>query len=264
MISTPKLIAFDLDGTLLKSDKTVSEQSILEINRLKDLGTKIVICTGRPKRTAENIIKDLGLTEFAIMYNGAFIYDFQKELEINCFGMTKEIVCHTIDTVQRHFPEAMAAIETRDGWYTDPQYYKYRKLRSELFLEPTGVGNLESFITGNVIKLLFRHPNKVSSELATALSGLDVHGTWSFDGLLEVSNKNVTKANALRWLAKNLNIKAKDIAAFGDQNNDKEMLAWAAYGVAMDNAVPEAKEVANFVTSSNDDEGISKVLKKWS
>lgn len=263
MISTPKLIAFDLDGTLLKSDKTVSKRTILEINRLKGLGTKIVICTGRPKRTAENVIKDLGLTEFAIMYNGAFIYNFQKEKEINCFGMSKEIVCHTIDTVKQHYPKAMAAIETRDGWYTDSQYYKYRKLRSELLVEPTGVGNLENFITGNVIKLLFRHPNRISSELATALSSLDVHGTWSFDGLLEVSNKDVTKANALRWLAQKLNIKAKDSAAFGDQNNDKEMLAWAGYGVAMDNAVAEAKEAADFITSSNDDEGISTVLKTW-
>ncbi|HHO56781.1 MAG TPA: HAD family phosphatase, partial [Trueperaceae bacterium] len=252
MIPRPKLIAFDLDGTLLKTDKSVSDKTIFEISRLKDLGTKVVICTGRPKRTAEPVIKKLGLTEYAIMYNGAFLYSFKNEKEITCFGMNKLRVDQTISKVQEKFPEAMAAIETRDGWYTDPDYYKFRKLRSELSSEPTGVGNLADFITGDVIKLLFRHPHKKSSELATALTGLDVHGTWSFDSLLEVSGKNVTKANALRWLCNELNIAAKDVAAFGDQNNDKEMLAWAGFGVAVDNAVPEAKAVADFVTKSND------------
>jgi len=259
----PKLIAFDLDGTLLRSDKTISKRTLEQIRKLEQKNVKIVICTGRPIRSVLPIINDYSLFGLSISYNGAYIYDSGKSEEVKFFGMQKETVCSTIASVKSMFPQAMAAIELRKGWYTEADYYHFRKLRSELMSEPNGIGKLTDFIDEKVLKLLFRHPTKNSKELAKALVNLNVHGTWSFESLLEVSGKNVTKANALRWLAAKNKINPIDIAAFGDQNNDKEMLSWAGFGVAMGNAVPEAKQAADFITTSNDDEGIAEVLEKW-
>ena len=81
--------------------------------------------------------------------------------------------------------------------------------------------------------------------------------------MLEVSAEGVTKANALKWLCAEWAIPAERVAAFGDQNNDKEMLEWAGLGVAMGNAVPEAKEAADLVTTSNDEDGVALVLERW-
>ena len=259
----PKLIAFDLDGTLLQSDKTISSRTLELISKFKQKGVIIVICTGRPIRSAMPVIEQYSLHGLSISYNGAYIFDSNKNEELTFFGMPKETVCNTITHVKSKFPKAMAAIELRNGWYTETEYYRFRKLRSELMSEPNGIGNLADFIDEKVMKLLFRHPTKNSKELAKALKNLNVHGTWSFESLLEVSGKNVNKANALRWLADKYKIKAKYIAAFGDQNNDKEMLSWAGFGVAMGNAVKEAKQAANFVAKSNDDEGIAEVLEMW-
>ncbi len=259
----PRLLALDLDGTLLTSAGKVSPRTRRALLELAARGVRLLVCTGRPYRTAEPILSHLELKGYAALSNGALLYDLASARVAQHFPLEKSVVLAALKAMRRAHPEACAAVETVDGWFTEPAYYARRVLRSEFQSEPTGVGDLAELVQGPVIKLLFRHPEATSALLAEALAGHPVHPTWAFADLLEVSAAGVTKANALRWLCAEWEIPAAAVAAFGDQNNDKEMLAWAGLGVAMGNAAPEAKKAADFVTTSNDEDGVALVLERW-
>lgn len=259
----PKLIALDLDGTLLNSDKVASPRTRHAISNLRDKGTQVVICTGRPARTAQAVAEALDLSDQVILYNGALIYNFEKEAALQSFEMDKACTLRAIQVMREAHPEAMAAIEVPQGWYTEEAYYEARKLNSELKVDPTGVGELAGFIQTGVVKLLFRHPTETAPVMSQALKDEPVHTTWSFSSLLEVSAQGVNKARALEWVAASHNISANEVAAFGDQHNDKEMLRWAGLGVAMGNAEDHVKASADSVTDSNDEDGVAKVLETW-
>jgi hydroxymethylpyrimidine pyrophosphatase-like HAD family hydrolase len=122
-------------------------------------------------------------------------------------------------------------------------------------------------LSAPAVKLLVRKPGMPSSELAAALAkhvGFLGDITYSTnDGLVEISPIGISKAIGLQEIARPLEIGAQDTVAFGDMPNDVPMLVWAGHGVAMGNAHPEAVEVANEVTASNDDDGLARVLERW-
>ena len=153
----------------------------------------------------------------------------------------------------------MVGLETSYGWFHDQTLYDLRRPDPA----PTGVGEAESFIQSYVTKLLFRHVEMDAEAFSHSLKNLDVHTTWSSPELLEVIAKGVNKREALKQVAAAWGLEAKDVAVFGDQNNDIEMLSWAGLGVAMGNASEAAKEVADEVTDTNDEDGVAKVLETW-
>lgn len=261
--TAPRLVALDLDGTLLTSRGEVGPRTRRALQGLRARGTELLICTGRPHRTALPVLAQLELSGMAALSNGALLYDVGAGRARRHFAIARETLLSALAAMRRRFPDVAAAVETVEGWYTEPAYHARRVLQSELATEPSGIGELAEVIRGPVIKLLFRHPELSAPALAEALAGLPLHPTWAFQHLLEVSAAGVNKARALEWLAGELGIAPEAVVAFGDQNNDKEMLAWAGLGVAMGNAAAEVRAAADLVTASNDEEGIALVLERW-
>jgi Cof subfamily protein (haloacid dehalogenase superfamily) len=224
----------------------------------------VVLCTGRPPRTARPFAERLQLLDTAIVYNGAAIYDFAQETALCRYDVPVAVAHEVIGRLRARYPDVMCGAETAYGWFVDTARYEIvRRGKVPYETEPDGVGEVESFLQGGVTKLLFWHPRAHAEELARALGGVKVHCTWSMPGLLEVIAPEVNKQVALARVAADLGLEAREVAAFGDQNNDKEMLAWASLGVAMENGSAHVRALADLIAPSNDEDGVAQVLEAW-
>ena len=261
----PKLVALDLDGTLLTSQGTVTERTACALRRLRARGVRVVLCTGRPPRHTELLAAELGLSELVIAYNGAAVLNFTTGETTYRHQLPRELALKVIHALRTQHPEVMLGLETHHGWYLDTALFELRRpfLEARGLAFPDAHGKVETFAPDAVIKVLVRHPTLSAVELAQALGDLPVYATWSSRGLLEVMAERTNKQETLAYLCKEFGIAPAEVAAFGDQNNDKEMLAWAGFGVAMANAADEAKAAADFVTGSNDKDGVATVLERW-
>lgn len=260
----PRLVAFDLDGTLLRSDRTISSRTKSAVAKLVASDVRVVICTGRPPRTARAIAEELGLVDLGIVYNGAAVYNFASSTALARFDYPSEVALHVLERMRHEYPGVTCGLETAQGWFIDTARYEARLRGPRLYEgEPDGVGDVADFIVGDVTKLLFWHADAPIETMRQSLEGLPVHGTWAIPGLLEVVGWGVTKGRALEWVARDLGLKSEEVAAFGDEDNDKEMLDWAGFGVAMANARESVKEHADWITSHCDEDGVAEVIEKW-
>jgi Cof subfamily protein (haloacid dehalogenase superfamily) len=260
LVPNVKLIAFDLDGTLLTSDKTITERSEHAVKALSNLGVAMVPCTGRPPRNMKHYVEQLGLGS-AFVFNGAGIYSAATDTTTYRHCFEKATALEVIRAVRERFPDVMAGMEASHGWYLDTGYYEWRKTQAYLpQLEPTGVGDICDFIAEGTVKIYFRKPGLTARDMSLALANIESYWTWASDQLLEVMAPKVNKREALVHLCTELGISWQEVIAFGDEHNDQGMLLWAGLGVAMGNAKSEAKEVADFITSSNDEDGVAVVL----
>ena len=261
----PKLVALDLDGTLLTSQGVITERTACALQKLRAKGVRVVLCTGRPPRHTELLAAELGLSGLVIAYNGAAVLNFTTGETTYRHQMPRALALQVIRTLRDRHPEVMLGLETHHGWYLDTSLFELRRpvLEARGLAFPTAHGKSEDFVRDAVIKLLVRHPTLGATELAEALGDLPVYATWSSRGLLEVMAERTNKQEALAYLCEQFDITPAEVATFGDQNNDKEMLAWAGVGVAVANAADEAKAAADFVTASNDEDGVALVLERW-
>ena len=265
----PKLIALDLDGTLLTSDLKVSNRTRNAVQALKAKSVRVVLCTGRPPRYTQALAEELGLGETVIVFNGASIHNFVAETALHLHQLTASTASQVIETLRAAHPQVLTGLETSKGWFLDEALYRQNRSRIEKHGSlPDGYGDSLEFLStftdnNSVIKILVRHPELNAFELAKPLQGLNVYTIWSHSSLLEVQHKSVSKRAALIHLCDALKLDKSQVAAFGDQNNDIEMLTWAGYGVAMGNGCAAAKQSADFITSSNDEDGVAKVLETW-
>jgi Cof subfamily protein (haloacid dehalogenase superfamily) len=255
-----KLIAFDLDGTLLTSEKIITERSERAIKSLSNLGVAMVPCTGRPPRNTKMYVEQLGLGN-AFVFNGAGIYSAATDTTHYRHCFEKATALEVVQKMRERFPDVIAGMEASHGWYLDAGYYEWRKTQPYLpHLEPTGVGDICNFIGEGTVKLYFRKPELTARDMSLALTDVAAYCTWSSEQLLEVLAPKVNKREALVHLCTELGISWQEVIAFGDEHNDQGMLLWSGLGIAMANAKSEAKEVADFITSSNDENGVAVVL----
>ncbi len=260
----PKLVAFDLDGTLLRSDRTLSPRNKAAIAGLVARGVRVLICTGRPPRTAKAIAEELALVDLGVVYNGAAVYNFATDTALTRFDYPGEVAHRVLERMRRDYPGVTCGLEASYGWFVDrARYDLLRRGPYPYETEPDGVGDVADFIREDVTKLLFWHADAAVETMHRSLDSLPVHGTWSMPGLLEVVGQGVNKCRALEWVASDLGLKAEEVAAFGDEDNDKEMLAWAGLGVAMANATANVKAHADWVTTSCDEDGVAEVVERW-
>jgi Cof subfamily protein (haloacid dehalogenase superfamily) len=255
-----KLIAFDLDGTLLTSDKRITERAEKVIKALANAGVVMTPCTGRPPRNTKAYIQQLGLRS-AFVFNGAGFYTSLTDTTIYRHCLTKDTALQIIKQLREAIPGVIAGMETSHGWYLDSGYYEWRKTQPYVpQQEPTGVGDICDFVDNTVVKIYFRKPGMTAKTMSLALTGIDSYFTWSSSELLEVMAHGVNKREALTYICTELGISWQEVIAFGDEHNDQGMLMWAGLGIAMANAKPEAEEAADFTTKSNDEDGVALVL----
>jgi Cof subfamily protein (haloacid dehalogenase superfamily) len=261
---TPSVVATDLDGTIVRSDGTISARTKAALDAASDAGALIVIATGRPPRWLPGIAEATGHHGLAICANGALVYDLAADVLVDSRPLAADDVRRLIADLHAAVPGISFALERVDGQFAhEPDYHP----RWEP--EPgTLIGEIDdSVLTGPVSKLLARREGMGSDEL-TALARAAVDQSVaslthsSIDGLLEISARGVTKASTLAEVLSARGLGPADVVAFGDMPNDLDLLEWAGHGVAVANAHPDVLAVADEITASNDDDGVAQVLER--
>ncbi|MFN2625503.1 MAG: Cof-type HAD-IIB family hydrolase [Mycobacteriales bacterium] len=256
-----RLVATDLDGTLLRSDGRASARTRAAIQAVTDRGAVVVICTARPPRWLHGIGLDGIAHEVAVAVNGAVVYDVARRSVVRRKTIERETAMALVHGLRRAVPGVAFAVETAMEFRHEPGYVPRAPV-------PPGsvIADAEEIVRDDVAKLCVRREGGTVLELATAARELvgDDHAvlTWSSDTLLEIGPPGVTKGSAVAEVAAELDVPAAEAIAFGDMPNDLPMLAWAGYAVAVANAHPEVLAVADEVTASNDDDGVAVVLER--
>jgi Cof subfamily protein (haloacid dehalogenase superfamily) len=256
-----RLVACDLDGTLLLPDTTVSARSLAVIGRLRGAGIVFLVVTGRPPRSVREIAARAGLGGLAICANGALVYDLDAGEVLTSTPLASVVGRRLVRELRQALPGVVFASEDERGF------------RRESAWVGTGLDAVDEVVHADpldlvaepVAKLLVRHPELGASELfarVLELASDQAVVTYSGTSLVEISAAGVTKAYALDWVCRRLGIPAGAVMAFGDMPNDLPMLAWAGHAVAVANARPEVRREADEVTASNLDDGVALVLER--
>lgn len=261
-----RLIATDLDGTLLNEDWKISAGNIRAIRKAVDNGVKVTLATGRMAAATRGYARELGLDVPIITYHGALVEQ----------ALSGEILYRKVVPVQ-------LAVEI-------VQYLLQKGIHTQIFLkdrvfvrktnlysdEYSKMSNLE-VEEADIFKLLEKEPDGVekilcigeeaelqeAGEELKALYADRLHFTSSSFNFFDMIHPEVNKGTALKALADQWGIRADEVMALGDSLNDKEMLSYAGIGVAMENAHPELKKIADFITSSYKEDGVAEAIKKF-
>ena len=258
----PRLVASDLDGTLVRSDLSVSDRTRAVLARVEQAGALFVMVTGRPPRWMAQVARDTGHAGLAVCANGALVYDLHTEQVVQDFRLDGATALSLVQELRAQVPDIAFAVEKGlDGFGREATYVP-RWDNGEVLVAP-----VEELVAPGVVKLLARVEGTPSDDLlsrAREVVGELAECTHSSgDGLVEISASGVSKASGLAVLAGQWGIRADDVIAFGDMPNDLPMLAWAGRSVAMGNAHADVLAAADEVTASNDDDGVARVLERW-
>jgi Cof subfamily protein (haloacid dehalogenase superfamily) len=263
-VPSPRLVATDLDGTLVRSDGRVSPRTRAALDQAREAGACVVFVTGRPVRWMADVVADTGLAGHAICSNGALLVDLATGRAVLRRLLRPDLAVAVGERLRAALPGLVFAVEREDGFAREAEYSP----RFDRGLEHE-VAPLAGIASSPLLKLLGRHERSSSDELvATARRVLDGEAsvTHSTDagrgGLLEVAAPGVTKASTLAAYADRLGLGAADVVAFGDMPNDLEMLAWAGTAYAMANAHPDVLAAVQRVAPPNDEDGVAQVLEQ--
>ncbi len=258
--SRPRLVATDLDGTLLGSDGTVPPINVEAIARAEAAGVPVVIVTGRPPRWLGAVAEQLAHRGIAVCSNGALIWDLHTGSMVKSDPLEPQVLAEVTSALRGELPETTFAVEYGESFLHESTY----PIRWAGDNPDVRVGDLADLLVLPAVKLLVRHPAHDPDDLLAIgqrILGDSVTVTHSsLDGLLEISAAGVTKATGLAQIASSHGIDAADVLAFGDMPNDLAMLAWAGRSVAVANAHPAVLAAADEITGSNDDGGVGTYL----
>jgi Cof subfamily protein (haloacid dehalogenase superfamily) len=261
-MTTPTVVATDLDGTIVRTDGTISPRTRAALATAEERGALVVLVTGRPPRWLSGVSDATGHHGIAICANGALVYDLHDEQVVESFPLSVEVALDLVARLRDAIPGLGFAVETvEEGFAHEPSY------RPRWSSDGAPVREIDELVRGRLVKLLARHEELSSDELlaaANAAVGVEVATLThsSRDGLLEISAAGISKATTLARVCAEHGRGAADVIAFGDMPNDLPMLTWAGYGVAVANAHPDVLDVVDEVTASNDADGVALVLER--
>lgn len=286
-----KLVAVDLDGTMLDSYGQVTENTKAVIQKTIEKGTDVIIASGRPIDSIKTIAKEIGSNKYFIAGNGALIYDIQKDEILYEKYMKKEKVLEIIKICEEnsiaynvytdktilatslkynvlyyHKENLKKQEEKRTHINIVENMYEYiKKMDEEKFLKITICDDSKTVFQSIIRKLEkvkdieildVSHMSRKIIEQGTESIPIEYYYT-------EISSKDVDKWYAIEFLMQKLNLKKEEIVAIGDNVNDKKMIEQAGLGIAMGQSMPKLKELADYITSSNTEEGVAKALEKF-
>lgn len=258
------LIALDLDGTLLTDDKTISPKTKEILTKARQAGHIVMIATGRPYRSSEMYYRELALDTPIVNFNGAFMHHplnpgfglYHEPLDVN---VAKEIV-----NACRSFQFHNIIAEVMDDVYI---HYHDEKL-----LDIFGLGNpkittgdLAAFLKDSPTSLLIHTEEEQLTKIRDHLSEIHTEmieqRSWAAPWhVIEIIKSGLNKAVGLQKAADYYGIPADRVIAFGDEDNDLEMIEYAGHGIAMGNAIDQLKAIANDVTLTNEEDGVGVYL----
>ncbi|NLL80808.1 MAG: HAD family phosphatase [Tissierellia bacterium] len=262
-----KLIAIDMDGTLLNSKQELSKRNIDAINAAKKKGVNVVLSTGRMLSSAQAYAKELGLDDYIIACNGAVIMDgfdgiihrqsidLDKVEKMMDIGKYYDIYYHFYDTKTMYSTNYVKEIVA---------FYNNRDLGID-FRVLSDIKDIYKIDNLSAYKFIFidNDINKLKSLKGDLVEIPEVNVTRSWVNNIEVMDKDASKGSSLEFLCNKLNISKEEVIAIGDNENDLSMIKYAGLGVAMENAEDEVLKKADFVTKTNDDDGVAEVIDKF-
>ncbi|WP_461244571.1 sugar-phosphatase [Secundilactobacillus muriivasis] len=263
-----KLIAIDIDGTLVDDQKQLHQRTIDTITQAREQGIKVVLCTGRPITGVQQYLDPLNISgddEYVVTFNGSLAQTISGRI----------IVKHNLSTDDYYDLELLARkhnihfhMETLDHIYTANR-------------DLSGYTIAESFLVRMPIR--FRMPEEITDDLTISKAMFvddpelltpfindfpqeyrdRFYVVQSEPFFFEAMNKNASKGNAVAELATQLGFTADEVMAIGDQGNDLTMVKYAGTGVAMGNAIDELKQTAQFITKTNEEDGVAYAIEKF-
>lgn len=258
-----QLVATDLDGTLLRSDESVSARTRAALKAVADRGAAHIVVTGRSVPWTKHILDDLGYDGLAVCCQGAQVYHAGEQRLLTSVTLDRQLAGLAVAKIEAELgPLAMAAaLDGVDGEVLIGPGFAERGGR----LPARYVGEAAQLWAAPLNKLYLQHAELSDDELAQAaqrLAGDLVGVLLSGPGIVELVPLGLNKAKGLKMAARRLGAHASETIAFGDMPNDIPMFAWAAYGVAMADAHEELRSVADEVTSGHDEDGVAVTLEK--
>ena len=286
-----KLAAIDLDGTMLNSYGVVTENTKNVIKNTINNGTDVVIASGRPIDSIKTIAREIGSNNYFIAGNGALIYDIKKDEIIYDKYMSKEKVLEIIKICEEnsisynvytdrtilakalkynvlyYYKENLKKEENkRTNISIVENMYEYiKKMREEKFLKIT-VCDDNKMVFNSIIRKLRRIQNIEVLDVLHMSRKIIRQGTEEIPieyYYTEISLKDVDKWSALTYLIEKLNIKKEEVIAIGDNINDKKMIENAGLGIVMKVSTPVVVDIADYITDTNNNEGVAKALEKF-
>jgi Cof subfamily protein (haloacid dehalogenase superfamily) len=259
-----RLIATDLDGTLLRDDKTVSQRTVDALAAAEAAGIDVFFVTGRPARWMGVVTEHLAGHGLAIVANGAAVYDLRSGDLVESFPLPEGDALAVARALREAVPGTSFAVERPGGFRREEGYRP---------AEPDGPGAcapVEQLLAEDreqpVLKLLAKHPSLDPDEfLAIALAAAGRYGEItrsSESALLEISGAGVSKATTLAKCCAERGVTAAEVVAFGDMPNDLAMLGWAGTAYAVANAHPDVLAATAHRTESNEDDGVAQVIER--
>lgn len=257
-----KLIAIDLDGTLLNSEKKVSNEAKVYLKKLKEEGHIIVLATGRILRSAIDVTNGAEFANYVVGSTGGVIYDLEKKEILYQNKISKE----NINEIYSAYNEDIDRIEMCDLDY----YYIYSKNNHENSTYKRIINNIEDYLENKddtihiaiIVKNNFKKNYNNLKEKTNNLKISLMRDSYSPKRWIEVSGLDVSKYNGIKYISDIEKIDNNNIIAFGDSLNDIDMLEKSAVSVAVSNAIEEVKEAAKYITKSYNEDGVIEFL-KW-
>lgn len=262
-----KLIAVDMDGTLLREDKTVSERTKQAIQMAHAQGVKVVLASGRPIEGLNRYLEELGLCteeDYVLSYNGSVVQNVgTKEVIAKSVLKGKDLMA--LYKLSKELGVNIHAF-SKDGCIT-PKMNEYSQLEGRINGIPVHEVNYDTISAEeDIVKIMLIDPVEVLEEAIKKLPQTlydEYTIVRSAPFFLEFLNKNSGKAVGVKALGEHLGIKREEIICIGDAGNDLDMIEYAGLGVAMGNAFEEVKKAADYITDSNEEDGVAKVIEKF-
>jgi hydroxymethylpyrimidine pyrophosphatase-like HAD family hydrolase len=255
----PRVVALDVDGTVLDHDGSLPAEVRAAVRAVADAGVPVVLSTGRSWHSTLPVVEQLGReTGPSVCSNGAESVDFPPERIVRATTFDPRAV---IAKVESFAPGTLIAVEEIGRGYRLNGHFPVGDLTGEMLIE-----DVEELSSRPVTRIILRDPDRSDRDFVTLAEQLGLHGVQYYVGYsawLDIAPEGVTKAAGLDEVVRGLDLSPTDVLAVGDGRNDAEMLAWAGRGVAMGQAPPEVRQIADAVTGTFADGGLVTELRRW-
>ena len=260
----PKLIATDLDGTIVAHYGSVTQRTIDAFLKAHSMGIEIFFVTGRPPRWMPEIKDAFGIGN-AICGNGAMLYDLLNDKVLEEWLMPADVQLEAVKRLRAAIPEISFAVESHNYFHREKIYIP----RWDVGLDNVGVEKIEEVITSPSLKVLARcSQQELTSDEMLAIAKVELDGIATVthsnphDSLLEISALGVSKGMTLAKMAARLGIDAADCVSFGDNPNDFSMLEWCGRSFAMADGHPEGPQHAKGIAGPCEEDGVAIIIEQ--
>ena len=255
------MIAIDIDGTLVNSQRQLTRPVVEAVRDARDAGVHVVLATARPPVNAQEVLKGLGLETLMICYNGAWVGNGEDLKTIHHWPMPVELALKSVLLARKINPQVQVRIDVADKWYTDQHQGKASGPKA-----PAKVGKVTELITEPVSRLTFLGERTLMSKTRQLLKqnfGSQIGIQHTDERFIQIMLKGVDKSSGVKKVAEHYGVRREQVMSIGDAPNDLPMMIWSGCAVAVANSYSEVVEVSDHQVASNNKHGVAEAIRKY-